>query len=234
MADMPSFLSSGWDDFEKYFGINGKTTADITGMNAGQAKAATAGATLKNAGMLASVFGGISSAVGSYFQAKSTQTQLKSQASSFQFQSDMDAINASAAEHDAQAILEAGKSQIANYTMEAGQRKATATASMAGRGVQLGVGSARDVSASMDIVKDMDKLTINSNAVRSAWNERMQATNLKNRSLLDRTSAINANSSANSISPMGAGFNSLLGSATNFASQWDWRRKIQNMSAGGF
>jgi hypothetical protein len=231
---MPTFLTTGWDDIEKFFGLNGKTTADTTGMDAGQAKAATAGATLRNAGLLVSVLGGVNQAIGSYFAAKTAQYQMKSQASSYQYQSDMAAINARAAEYDAQSILESGKSQVAQYTMEAGQQKAAAKTSMAARGITLGEGSSRDVEASMDIVKGLDVLNINSNSMRAAEAERTQAQNYRNASMLDSTSAQNAYASARSISPMAGVSTSLLNSATSIASQWSWQRKIDQMSQGGY
>jgi hypothetical protein len=227
-------LTSSWEDFEKLFGLNGQTTANTTGMTPSQAKAATAGATLKNAGLLASVLGGVNSAVGGYFAAKTAQYQMNSQASAYQFESDMAALNSRSAEHDAQSILEAGKTQVGQYTMEAGQQKAAAKTSMAARGIALGEGSARDVEASMDIVKGLDVLTINSNAVRAAEAQRTQAVNDRNQSLLYSTSARNATASSNSISPLAATSNSLLNSATNIASQWQWQRKYDQMSAGGY
>lgn len=229
---MASFLTDPWDSIEKFFGINGKTTANVTGMNPNQSAVATGAATLKNLGTLTAVFGTINSAIGSFYAAKSQQYQLKSQASSLQFQSGMDAINAHGAEMSAQSILEAGKTQVQQYTMRAGQENAAAEVSTAARGVDLSSGSAVDERASRDVVKQMDVLTINANATRAAWSERTQATNYSNESLLAGVSANNLRSSANSISPSMAGMGSLLGSATSFASQWDWRRKMALATQG--
>lgn len=230
---MPTFLTSGWDDVQKFLGLNGKTTADTTGMSPGQASAAKSGARLTNMGAFVGIMGTINSAVGSFYAAKTAQYQQKSAASSYEFQSDMAAINARSAEYDAQSILEQGKSQVAQYTMDAGQRKASATTSMAARGLTLGEGSTADVSASMDVMKDIDVMTINSNAMRAASAQRMQATNYQNQSLLDRTSAVNANRSADSISPGSAMFSSLLTGASGIASQWDYRRKLELQLAKG-
>jgi hypothetical protein len=85
----------------------------------------------------------------------------------------------------------------------------------------------------MDLMKDEDVLTINSNATRQAWAERMQATNYKNASLLDRTSAVNARASADSISPGGAMFASLLTSATQIATQWNNNRMYRDYGMWG-
>jgi len=226
----PNFLTSSWDKIESWFtGKNG----DTTGMSPSMTKTAQTGQQLKNLGLITAVLGGVSSAIGTYYAAKSAQYQERSQASSFTFQSDMAAINASRAEMTAESIQEAGKSQVASYTMQAGQQKAGATASMAARGIALGVGSARDVAASMDIEKDLNVLALNSNTTRQAWAAREQGTNYTNESLMDRTSAVNALRSASSISPVGSTVNSLLGSATQIAGQWDWSRWMKMRMAQG-
>jgi hypothetical protein len=189
--------------------------------------------TAKTAGVIMQVMGAVNSAIGTYYAAKTAQYQEKSQASSFAFQSDMASINASREEMTAESIEESGKSQIASYTMQAGQQKAGATASMAARGISLGVGSAADVSASIDIEKDLNVMAINSNTVRQAWGAREQGTNYANESLLDRTSSVNALRSASSISPAGNTVNSLLGSATQIAGQWDYSQWLKKRMAAG-
>jgi len=229
----PSFLTDSWTDLEKFFGIGGNTTANTTGMNPTQAKVASGAATVKNIGLFTSVLGGINSAIGSYYAAQTAQYQAKSQASSLNFQSDMAAMNASQAELSAQSILEQGKNQVSQYTMRYGQERSSAVTSMAAHGVVVGQGSSGEVLASMDLTKDLDVLSINSNATRAAWSQRTAATNYGNQSLLDRTSAQNANSTANSISPGLAVTGSLLNSASSVASQWDWRRKLSMATAGG-
>lgn len=226
----PNFLTSSWDDVQNWF--TGKN-ANTTGMSPTTAQTAQTGQAMKNIGLVTAVLGGINSAFGSYYAAKTAQYQEKSQASSFAFQSDMAAINASRAETTAESIEESGKSQIANYTLQAGEQKAQATASMAARGVALGVGSAAVVSASMDVQKDLNVLAISSNTTRQAWAAREQATDYTNQSLLTRTSSVNANRSAGSISPVGNATNSLLGSATQIAGQWDYNQWLRQRTAQG-
>lgn len=226
----PNFLTSSWDKIEGWFAGD---NANTTGMSDSMASTAKAGQQLKNIGLITSIIGGVSSAIGTYYAAKNAQYQERSQASSFAFQSNMASINASREEMTAQSIEESGKSQIANYTLQAGQAKAGATATMAARGIALGVGSAAEVSASMDIEKDINVLNINKNVTRQAWAAREQGTNYTNESLLDRTSAVNSLRSANSISPVGSTVNSLLGSATQIASQWDWQRWMRMRMATG-
>lgn len=226
----PNFLTSTWDAVSGFFtGQN----VDTTGMSPTMAGTAQAGAALKNIGLVTAVLGGVNSAIGSFYAAKTAQYQEKSQASSFAFQSDMASINAGRAETTAESILEAGKSQVANYTMQAGEQKAQATASMAARGIALGVGSAATVSASMDVQKDLNVMAINSNATRQAWAAREQGTNDANQALLDRTSEVNALRSANAISPIAGAVNSLLGSATQIAGQWNTPQWLKQRLAAG-
>jgi hypothetical protein len=188
--------------------------------------------TVQTLGTLTQIFGGINAAIGQFYAAKTQQYQMQSQASALQFQSGMDAINAHSAEMNAQSIQEAGKTQVEQYTMRAGQEQAASTVATAARGIDLSSQSAVDQRASNDLVKQLDVLTINANAARAAWAQRTQATNDSNASLLTGVSASNMLTSADSISPGSAFATSLMGSATNFASQWDWRRSFAGRVAG--
>lgn len=170
---------------------------------------------------LATQIGGIaSSAVGSYYSAKS-------QASSLQFQSNMAGVNARiadtnarVAELGAQQELFRGQQQVGQLTLKAGQVKSSQRAAMAANGIDLGEGSAAEVQASTDISKEIDKNTLEANAVSSAWgyrtasmNAQIQATNMRNDALLK-------GAGAESISPFASAATSLLGSAGSVASNW--------------
>jgi hypothetical protein len=227
----PSFLTSTWNDVENFFtGAN----ANTNGMNAAQASTAKGATAMQNAGLLMSIMGGVNSAIGGYFQAKSQQYQDKSQALNLTYQADMASINARSAEYSAQSTLEAGHSQIENMTMAAGQQKASTTATMAAHGIALGSGSAQEISASQDIVKDINAYTINANATRAAAQDRTQATNYQNQALMDRTGAQNALRSADSISPFASMTSSLLTSASSVASNWNNSQRLKMMMAGGY
>lgn len=230
LLNPPNFLTSSWDKVTNWFSGG---NANTTGMTPSMANTARTGMAARNTGLMMSVLGGINSAIGSFYAAQTQQYQERSQASSLTFQSDMASLNASRAETTAQSIQEAGKNQIASYTTAAGEQKAGATASMAARGIALGVGSAADVSASQDVQKSLNMLAINSNTTRQAWAARQQGTNYSNQALIDRTSAVNFNRSASSISPMGSAMNSLLRSATKVAGNWDWNRWMQMRMAQG-
>jgi len=195
-----------------------------------------------DAAPLLQIAGMATSAIGSYYGAKIQQEQLKAQASnlryqsqsqsmSLQFQQTMARLNADLAESDAQQILLSGEREAGQISRRYGRAKASNRASMAARGIQLGVGSAAEVEASIDLAKEQDMLTINANRVRAAESARMQRTNYQTQALMSGVSAANVAgmgemsasnlmSSANTISPYGNMFSSLLGSAGAVASTW--------------
>lgn len=227
-------LSSSWEDIEKFFGINGKTTANTTGMSSAQTKTVTGAATLQNTGAIVTLLGGLNTAVGAYFASDAAKYQYKSQAVTLGYQADIAAINARSAEYSAESDLESSKSQIQQLTLKAGQEKASTTASMAARGLTLGVGSAAEITASQDIVKDIDKYTISANATREAASARTQGTNYSNQALLDRVGAENANRSASSINPFSAVTGSLLSTASSVSSIWNNNQRLKTAMASGY
>lgn len=230
-----SLLTDSSIDFQRFFGINGWTNADVSGVQTpSQFAAAEDAATLKNVGSLTAIFGAISGAVGSYYAAQAQQYQQKSQASALEFQSGMDAINAHGAEMSAQSVEEAGKTQVEQYTMQAAQKNAGTQVATAARGVDLSSGSAVAQRASDEVVKQIDVNTISANATRAAWADRTQATNDRNASLIANTSATNLKASANSISPLTAVSTSLLNSASSIASRWDYQRQLRLAGAANF
>ena len=174
--------------------------------------------TMSNIGAGLQVAGVIQGMVGGFYAAKN-------QAASLKFQSDMSAINARMAEKSAQSILDQGQRQVGQLTMRAGQLKSSQRAAMAANGVDLGEGSAAEIQASTDIMKDMDALMISANAIRSASAARTQSVNASNQSLLQRTTA-------NSISPFSAAGSSLLSGATSVASTWFKDRALEKLLAG--
>lgn len=184
------------------------------------------------AGPWMAVLGAVNSAVGSFYAAKTAQYQAKSQALNLQFQADMAKSNARQAEYQAQQILFAGERQVGQYTMRAGQVKASAQASLAARGIQAGVGSAKEVVASLDLMKETDALTINANAVRAAEAARTQKQNYLMQATMAGVSAENMMASAQTISPIGAGFTSLLGSASSIGQTWASNRRLEQIGSG--
>ena len=171
----PYATSTSWNP--NYQGPpSGLVQFDQSGAQMGGGGMDAAGA-FQMAGGIMAIFGAANSAIGTFYQAQSAQNQLKVQAQNERFQSQMSAINAKSAEFSAQQSLLAGEKQIGQYTMRAGQQKSSAVASMAARGIQGGVGSAKEVIGSMDIVKEIDRLTMSASNVRQAEAIRTQAMN---------------------------------------------------------
>lgn len=186
---------------------------------------------LSNASTILSIFGAATGAIGSFYAAQAQQMSLKSQASSLKFQARIADLNARHSEFGAQQSLLAGERQIGAYTMRAGQQKGQVEASMAAQGGDVGNGSAAEVRASMDLIKQIDVININSNAVREAEAQRMQGVNYKMQAALGRISANNMMASASTISPWAAGFTSLLGGATSVAQNWAKSPAADNLIA---
>ena len=159
-----------------------------------------------------SVAGALTSAYSSFAAARSQQRNLE-------FQSQMSAINAQMAEKQAQTIMLSAEKQIGQVTLRAGKSKSASRASMAARGIQLGVGNAAETEVAIDLAKETDAIVINSNAVRAANAARTQAVNYGNQSLLEGVTA-------GTISPMSAGISSLMTTATTLGSQWYQDNKL--------
>lgn len=182
-------------------------------------------------GAVTSILGAASSAIGTYYQAQSAQNQLRVQAQNERFQAQMSQINARGAEFSAQQSLLAGEKEIGRYTMAAGQRKSSAVASMAARGIQGGVGSAKEVIASMDLVKEIDKLTMSAANVRRAEAYRNQSMNYRNQAIMSGLSADNLNTTAGSISPGLGMATSLIGSASDIGANWARNNRLEQFLA---
>lgn len=150
--------------------------------------------------------GAISGAVGGFYSAKMTKNQLA-------FEADMSRINARIAELGARSAFEKGQKEVASLTLQAGQLKARQRASMAANGIDLGEGNAAEIQASTEIMKEIDKNTLEANAVRSAWGYKTEASNLQSAAMMKEGSAAG-------ISPFAAGASSMLTGAGQVASSW--------------
>lgn len=189
---------------------------------------------LMTGGLIVSGFGAVNSAIGSYFAAEAQKNQLKSQALNAKFAAKMAAINARAAEVSAQSTMAAGEQAIGRYTMQAGQARASAQAALASRGIQGGVGSAKEIIGSMDLIKQIDTLTMSANITRQAEAQRMQRQNYLAQATMAGLSAQNLNASAASITPALSGMSSLLGSAADIGLMYARNRRIEELlSAAG-
>ena len=161
---------------------------------------------LATASLITQIGGAATSAIGARSSASAQRTALKSQAA-------VADINARIAELGAQSALQQGQRQVGALTHRAGQLKSSQRAAMAANGIDLSTGSAAEIQASTDIMKDIDVDTLTLNAMRTAWGYRTQAMNYQNEAMAKR-------STARGINPGQAAFTSLLGSAGSVASSW--------------
>lgn len=150
--------------------------------------------------------GAVSGAIGGFYSAKMTKQQLG-------FQASMADINARIAELGARQELFNGQYEVGKLTMAAGQLKSRQRTAMGVNNVVMGEGSAAEIAASAEIMKEMDKNTIESNAVRSAWGYRTQGVNYQAEAAAKR-------GTASSISPFSAVASSLLTGAGQVAKSW--------------
>lgn len=183
------------------------------------------------AGFLMAGIGAISSAAGAFFAAKAQQDQLRSQASAMQFQADLSRLNAIQAEFTAQQIDRAGQQKYGQIGLRAGKIKSGQRASMAARGIALGVGSAAETLATTDLMKEVDLLTVNAETVRSVEAQRLQRQNYATQAAIQDVSALNLIGTASTISPLSAFGTSLVGSGGQVANMWYQDRAYKGLVA---
>ena len=147
--------------------------------------------------------------------ANTERYKLRSQALNFEHQRDMAKLNRRMLESQAQHIGRAYNKQIAIRTLKAGQAISSTKASFAARGIQMGVGSTANVFASAELVKEIDRLTMNTNKVRAMNNQRLRAVNMGIRGDMLGVSANNLFSTASAVSPFMNMTSTLLTGATN-------------------
>ena len=180
-------MATGWDSlgFGDKFGLITGIGSTLTGMIANRAAADT------------------------------ERYKLRSQALNFEHQRDMAKLNRRMLESQAQHIGRAYNKQIAIRTLKAGQAISSTKASFAARGIQMGVGSTANVFASAELVKEIDRLTMNTNKVRAMNNQRLRAVNMGIRGDMLGVSANNLFSTASAVSPFMNMTSTLLTGATS-------------------
>lgn len=161
---------------------------------------------MADAAMALQIGGVASQTFGSYFGAATQKANLYGQANTAD-------ANARMAELGAQDELARGQHQIGKLSLQAGQIKSSQRAAMAANGVDLGVGNAAEVQASGDLIKEQDIQTAQLNAIKSAWGYRAQKANYENE-------AFAARASAKGISPLLQAGTTLIGGASQVASNW--------------
>jgi hypothetical protein len=191
-------------------------------------------ATMGQMSMIGQIGGAATSAIGSYNAAASQKSALKASAGLSVANASIADSAARIAESNARVLdiaaaseIEQGQRQVGALTLQAGKLKSSQRAAMAANGIDLGTGSAAEVQASAEIMKQIDVNTLTANAVRSSMGYRMQATNARTQAANARgqgssflSDAAARNAAAAGINPAGSLGTSLMGSATSVASSW--------------
>lgn len=178
------------------------------------------GGGLELSGQITAISGALVSSIGAFYAVDAQKYNLRSEALNLAFQGSIAGINAQIAEQDANALLRAGQQEKALSTLRFGQVKAASRAVQGASGLQAGVGSAGEIQASIELAKDLDSMTIESNALRAAGAARLQAVNLRNRAMLARVSAASARRFSSTLSPGLAALTSLIGGAGQVTSSF--------------
>ena len=152
-------------------------------------------------GVITQGFGAVSGVVGSYYAAKSEQNKTKSLALNYEHQKDMTLFNQRMKESQAQHLYRTYNKAFQIQTLKQGNRKSSARASFAARGIQMGVGSTKDAFVSSEILAEIDKATMNSNKVRAVANKRLEGVGLGIQADMYGLSATNMFSTASAIDP---------------------------------
>ena len=163
---------------------------------------------------IGSTVGGI---IGSFAEADRQRYEAKSRGLSLEHEQDMAEINADMLELQAQQIARAYDRQYMTKTMKAGIETGSTRASFAARGVNLGVGSTKEVFATQKIMQEIDKLTMNSNKVRAVNQMRTRGVQADIRGDMLGVSANNLFLSASAVSPLLNISSTLMGGVGDFA-----------------
>lgn len=143
---------------------------------------------------------------GSFYSAKTQKAQAKAQA-------EIAESNARLSEISARSALAAGTKNAARVSLQSGQLKSRQRAALAASGVELGHGSAAELLAGTDLLKEVDLNQIESNALSQAWGYRSQASEYQSQAAMARANA-------KSVSPVGNAFATLLTGAGSVAQSW--------------
>lgn len=135
-------------------------------------------------GLIAQGVGNTIAAIGSFGVTKHQNAIAQSQAN-------IARLNAQLAMNQYENTLRAGEKQIQQVTMAAGRTRSSQRAALAANGVAIGEGSAAELQASTDIVKEIDVNQIKSNAFQQAWGYRMQAANYEGQATMAEASKQN-------------------------------------------
>lgn len=162
--------------------------------------------------------GGLTSMFGAGAKANYQKYKAKSQGLDFEHKADMALFNMNMKESQAQWLNQTFNKRFQIMTLQQGNQKSKEKVSLASRGGQAGVGSSKDVALSSQIMRELDKMTMNSNKVKAITNKRLEKEGLAIQADRYKLSASNSFSTASSISTFSAMSSSLLTSASSIVS----------------
>ena len=168
-------------------------------------------------GGIMSIGGTVTGLIGNIAASNRQKYEAESAGLTLEHQEDMAAINADMLEMEAQQVFRAYNRQIMTKTMAAGLKTGTLKTSFASRGVQLGYGSVANVFASDAVMKELDKITMNSNRVRAANQMRTRGVQADIRSDMLGVSASNMFATASTVSPFLNMTSTLMSGVGDFA-----------------
>ena len=168
--------------------------------------------------VVSGVTGLLSGAYGAFAAARSEKLKTKSLALQLEHKRDMTLFNMRQKESQAQWLQQVFNKQYQIKTLEMGAKRSTARTSFASRGIQMGVGSTKDVFVSSEILNTIDKLTMNSNKVRQTENKRLEGVGLGIKGDMYGVSASAMFKTASSIDPFMNMTSSLLTGSSNLIS----------------
>ena len=163
------------------------------------------------AGLLGGVLGAGQEARSQILRTKSLALQLK-------HQEDMMRFNIRQNESQAQWLNKVYNTQYQAKTLDMGSRRSTAKASFAARGIDSTVGSTKDAFVSSDVLNAIEKLTMNSNMVRSITNQRLKGVGMGIKADMLGLSASNMFATARTIDPIMNMTTSFMTGSSNFIS----------------
>ena len=169
---------------------------------------------------LVSQIGGMaSSGIGAFYGAKSQQAALAGQAGILDANASLARTQAKMAEAAAYYALDQGQKRVGAVTMKYGQVKGAQRARLAANGVNLGDGSAAELQASADLMKEVDALTISADATRESLRYKAQGIAAESQATYGAEATMRRGA-GEGISPFGALASTIVGSAGTVASSW--------------
>ena len=167
--------------------------------------------TAATVGMMA--VGAGTQAMGARNQAKVARDQAEQEEATLRYQAQVDENNAQIAEWQWQDAIRQGQRQEQDLRLQSSQLRSRQRVGMATNGVAMASDTVIDVLTTTDYLTERDVLTVQNNALRSAWGYELQSTSFKDDAVAQRYGASRAGANAASISPSSAITSSLLGSA---------------------